>query len=218
MSRRLTGILFAATLQAAAVVLAHELTFLARYGSSYGEALVHAGHDGTWTAAATTSLGLAAVLAVAGVLRLARLGLLVRRAEARALPRGRLQARSLLGSWLRLGGRTAALTVVILTVQENLEHAAAAQGTPGAAILLTPEYAGGLWIAIGVGLAVALVASLYAWRRQGLLQRLRSARPAIRGRIRRSGPRPGMLAPLPLQSILGRCSALRAPPLGSLSG
>ena len=38
-------------LGAAAIVGAHDVLFLVRYGSAYGEALAHAGHDGTWTRA-----------------------------------------------------------------------------------------------------------------------------------------------------------------------
>ena len=83
---------------------------------------------------------------------------------------------------------------------------------PGPAILLTPEYAGGVWIAMLVGGAVALVVALFRWRREALLARLHATQSrAATGRatlVRRTGVE---VAP-PVESLLGRGSALRAPP------
>ena len=44
MPGRIAALLAAAPLQMVALVLAHALVFLARYGSRFNEALVHAGH------------------------------------------------------------------------------------------------------------------------------------------------------------------------------
>jgi hypothetical protein len=213
MPRRLAGFLAAGAAQLVALVLAHELVFLARYGSRYGEALVHAGHGETWSAAVSTSLLLAAGLAALAALRLAHLGLLVRRRAPAASPvPGILEPRPLMGSWLRIGPRTALLGAALLTIQENLERAALGQAMPGPGILLSAEYPGGLWIAIAVGLAVGLVAALFEWRRRLLLARLREPRAGVPRGSDAPVPRPGMIFPLPVQSILGRWSALRAPP------
>jgi hypothetical protein len=213
MPRRLAAFLAAAALQVVALVLAHELVFLARYGSRYGEALVHAGHGETWSAAVSTSLFLAAGLAALAALRLAHLGLLVRRRALAASPvPGVLEPRPLLRAWLRIGPRTAIVAAALLTIQENLERAALGQAMPGPGILLSAEYPGGLWVAIAVGLAVGLVAALFEWRRRILLARLRAPRAGVPRASDAPVPRPGMIFPAPVQSILGRRSALRAPP------
>jgi hypothetical protein len=106
----------------------------------------------------------------------------------------------------------AALTVTLLTIQENVERAAVGAAVPGPAILLTPEYAGGLWIAIAVGLLVGLVAALFRWRLRTLLARLRGARSTPGRAASATAPRPGLASLLPRGSLLGRRSALRAPP------
>jgi hypothetical protein len=213
MTRRLTRFLGAAALQVVALVLAHELVFLARYGSRYNEALVHGGHGESWSAAVTTSLALAVGLLVLGTFRIVRLGLLVRQREAAVgADAGTLAPRSLLRAWLRVAPRTAVLSVVLLSVQENLERAAIGQAAPGPGLLLSPEYAGGLWITVAVGLAVGLVAALFEWRRSVLLARLRAAGARRPRRTDTVMLRPGVFDRLPVESLQGRRSALRAPP------
>lgn len=214
MSRRVMAFLAAGALQLVALVLAHELVFLARYGSLYGEALVHAGHGAAWTTAAMTSLLLAAGLVVVGAVRLAHLATLVRRrGGGTARGGGGLELGALRDAWLRLGPRTALVGVVLLTIQENLERAVIGQQMPGPVILLTPEYAGGLWIALAVGLLVGLVAALFAWRKRVLLARLRTMRATLPRGSARLVLRSGLLALPPVESVIARRSALRAPPL-----
>lgn len=218
MSRRLAGFLVAAALQLVALVLAHDLIFLARYGSRFGEMLVHTGHGESWAAAATTSLVLGGALAALAAIRLARLGLLVRRHGAtRRAVTGDLEPRPLLRAWLRIAPRLTLLGVVILSIQENLERASIGGAMSGPGILLTPEYAGGLWIAIAVGLAVSLVAALFEWRRTILLARLRAVRPRAPRSSTVRMRRPGIIIELPVSSLLGRRSALRAPPVPAAS-
>jgi hypothetical protein len=215
MAPRLARFATAAVLQLAALVLAHELVFLARYGSRFGEALVHSGHGEAWTAAVLASIGLAVGLAAAGAFRLAWLGLLVhRRGRVRVDPAAArtLAVRSLLRAWLRVAPRMALLSVVLLSIQENLEHWAIGQATPGAGILMSSEYPDALWITIGVAFAVSLVAALFEWRRRVLLARLRAARAPLPRGIATTPVRPGILVRQTVQSVLGRRSALRAPP------
>ena len=212
MTRRLGTLVAAVTLQLVAVVLAHELVFLARYGSRFGEALVHSGHGETWSGAVATSLLLAAGLGAVAVARLAWLGVLVRRRGTPADPQRILEPRVLLRAWLRTGVRLALVGVTLLTAQENVERASIGAAAPGIGILLSPEYAGGLWIALAAGLAVAFVAALFEWRHQVLLARLRTGRsgqPRIAGATAR---RTGVYVAPPAESLLGRRSALRAPP------
>jgi hypothetical protein len=216
MTRRVTGFLGAAALQVVALVLAHELVFLARYGSRYNEALIHGGHGDGWSAAVTTSAALAVALLALGAFRIARLGLLVRRHDgAFDAVHGSLATRSLLRAWLRIAPRTAVLSVVLLSIQENVERASMGQAAPGPGLLLSPEYAGGLWITIAVGLAVGLVAALLEWRRSVLIARLRASRARPPRGTETVLPRQGVLDRLPVDSLQGRRSALRAPPATS---
>lgn len=218
MSGRLARFLAAVSLQVVALVLAHELVFLARYGSRYGEALVHGGHGETWSGAVTTSALFAGLLGIVAVGRLAYLGLLVsRRGPAASTPGGTLEPRLLAPIWLRTGVRLAVVGVLLLTVQENIERATAGAPAPGAGILLTPEYAGGLWITLAVGLAVGLVAALFEWRHRALLALLRarrSSQPRVASVVIRQ---PGVVVAHPASSLLGRRSALRAPPVVAAS-
>lgn len=222
MPRRTKGIVTALGLQAVALVLAHDLVFLARYGSRYNEALVHSGHGEAWSSAVGTILAIAAALVVAGVLRIAYLGILVRRAdtptpatELLKPPRGALQLAGLARLWLRIGPRTAITGVVLLTIQENLERSSAGGGIAGPGILLSPEYPFGLWITFAVGLLVGFVAALLEWRRCALLARLRAARARPRRQAEPRAARPRTVGGRPSTSVLGRRSGLRAPPLPS---
>ena len=213
MPRRLVAFIAAAAVQLVALVLAHELVFLARYGSRYNEELVHAGHGGTWSAAVQTSVILAVVLVALGAIRLARLGFLM---HGRTTDGGRAAALplvSLFDAWRRVALRLPLTTVALLSIQENLERAAIGRPMPGPTVLLTPEYAGGLWIALAVGLAVGLVVALFRWRHRTLLARLLASRPPVRRVTTTATMRPGIAILPPADSLLGRSSALRAPPV-----
>ena len=211
MTRRLLAVAGAMALQLITLVLAHELIFLVRFGSRYGEALVHAGHGETWSAAVASSVLLAVTLAA---LATARLLYMASRLRARGT-RGSLPAvgmTGLLRTWAWTAVRIGCVGVALLTIQENVEHAAMGLSAPGPGILLSPEYPFGLWIVVAVSAAVAFVATLFQQRERVLLARLRAAwrlqgrppaSPAARRRL------PLVRAP---QSILGRCSGLRAPP------
>jgi hypothetical protein len=209
---RLGIVAAAAVVQLAVLVLAHDLVYLARYGSRYGEALIHSGHGDAWRAAAASSILLAGLATVVAIGRLVRLHILVRRERAARNP-GRLDGRALLRTWVRIGPALAISTVVLLTVQENLEQHALHGASAGLGILLTPEYAGGLWIALAVGFVIGAIVALVAWRFRVLLGRLRAAREAgVPSRAPRAA-RPTVVVDRPITSILGRRSALRAPPV-----
>ena len=215
MAPRIARFATAAVLQLAALVLAHQLVFLARYGSRFGEAFAHSGHGEAWTAAVITSLVLVAGVATMAAVRLIRLGVRVRRIGGAVLASTppTLERGAFLGACLRLAPRMVVLTLMLLTVQENVEHVAAGLGVPGPGVLFSAEYVGGAWITIAVALLVSLAAALFEWRHRVLLARLRAARAAL--------PRPSVLSPSrprrierrPVESVLGRRSALRAPPV-----
>jgi len=197
-----------ATLVAMSLVLSHELVYLARYGSAYGEALVHSGHGVGWSRAVAVVVALGLLLALAGAGQLVRLA----RAAAAARPQrpGRPAVRVLASRWLRAWGYLSAATLALLTIQENAERAATGLAAPGLGLLATPEYAWGWAIAIAVAAVVSLVAVLFAWRRDVLLARIRATR---RGIVRSATPvlRP-RLPHAPRRRHLGRSHGLRAPP------
>ena len=209
---RLGIVAAAAVVQLAVLVLAHDLVYLARYGSRYGEALIHAGHGDGWRAAVASSLVLGSVAALVAAARLAQLHGQVHRAHA-ASAHSRLEPGSLLRTWLRIGPALGLSTVALLTIQENLEQAAIQGSTAGLGILLTPAYAGGLWIALAVGLVVGAVVALVAWRFRILEARLRAARDHETHPRAAASRRPATAVDRPATSILGRRSALRAPPV-----
>lgn len=221
MSRRLAGFGTTLALQVVALVLAHELVFLARYGSRYGEALAHSGHGETWASAVTASLALTAALVIAGTVRLAHLGVLLRGVDAAAIrasarrPAGSLEVRGLARIWLRIAPRLAFLTVLLLSLQENLERSSLGTPLPGPGILLSPEYPSALWIALGVSLLVGFVAALFEWRRRALAERLRAARAVLPRRAPVRPQRPHAAPARNLESVLGRRSGRRAPPASS---
>jgi len=197
-----------------ALVLSHSLVYLARYGSTYGEALAHEGHDLAWTIAVWSIAILGASLAIAGLVRLVWLGRAAGRSRkassAIAVDRAGAATGASLRGWLVAALRLAATTAVLLTLQENAEHLAAGLPLQGPLLLLRADYPFALAIVLAVSLAVSLVVALYRRRRDELLARLRGARAAFSGprRIRRP-VRDGLPVPA---SILGRIGGLRAPP------
>ena len=214
MAPRIARLATAAVLQLAALVLGHQLVYLARYGSRYGEALVHAGHGEAWTGAAVTSVVLAIGVAAVAAARLIRLGVRARRVASsiQVSPPATLERGELVRAWLRLAPRMVAVTLLLLTIQENVEHFAAGLGVPGPGVLLSKEYAGGAWIAIAVALLVSLTAALFEWRHRVLLARLRAPRTSFPPATTAAPARPGTVVRHPVESVIGRRSALRAPP------
>jgi hypothetical protein len=219
MAPRFARLATAGILQLAALVLAHQLVYVVRYGSRFGEELVHAGHGEAWAVAVTTSLLLGLGLLVVAAARLAYLGAIVRReTRARAqISTARLNPTTLLRAWLRLAPRMAVLGTILLTAQENLERASVGQALPGAGVLLSPQYPAGLWITIAVALAVSFVAALFERRHEVLLARLRRARAARPRHVIAAPRRPAVHVGRPAASLIGRESALRAPPAAALT-
>jgi hypothetical protein len=208
MARRLARVLGALGSALVALVLAHSIVYLVRYGSAYGEALAHAGHDTAWTISVIASIGLGAALALGGAVQLQRLA---REARTRSGSDSTADGPGLLGRWLTLSARLTITTAVLLTIQENVERAGIGLPAPGIGLLLSADYPWALVTVASVGLAVGLVIALFRWRRDVLIARIRAGR----GRIRSVAP-----APIPAwvalrrpASVLGRAQGLRAPPL-----
>jgi len=219
MTRTAVPILRAAVLAAFALVLAHQAVYLVRYGSIYGEALAHAGHGQAWSDAVTVVVLGSGFLLVASLVGLRRLA---RRVQVTSGPRRsdriefvefteRPDARAIAGRWLRTWIWLAAAVLVLLTVQENLEHAATGFGLPGAGILLGADYPFAVAIVAAVVAAVSLVATLLAWRRDVLIGRLRTRSATHARSIAPSRPVTRQPA-LARTSTLGRRLGRRAPP------
>jgi hypothetical protein len=194
---------------AVALVLAHDLAFLARYGSAFGEALAHAGHGPAWTGAVAGSVAIGAGLLLAAILKLRRLGLIaeqLRAHETASEPRWR----AFLGFWLIWAAGLSLTTAVVLTIQENIERISGGVAGPNIGLLVSAEYPWAIPIVIGVASAVSFVAALLSWRRSILVSQIRAARQRpIRASI---VPRPAVGAERrPLAVVRGRW-AVRAPP------
>ncbi|HEV2006656.1 MAG TPA: hypothetical protein VGQ85_08595 [Candidatus Limnocylindrales bacterium] len=210
MRKRLATAIGVVASPAVALVLAHDLAFLARYGSTFGEALAHAGHGPAWTGAAAGSVAIGAGLFVTAVLGLRRLGGIAEQLRASGTS-SEPRRRAFLRSWAISAARLAFTTTLLLTIQENLERVSGGVSAPNLGLLVSAEYPGAIPIVLGVAIAVSLVAALVAWRRAVLVSRIQGARlRPIRASI---VPRPaGGAERRPLAGVRGRW-AVRAPPL-----
>jgi hypothetical protein len=195
-----------------ALVLAHNVVFLATYGGRYGEALVQTGHDAAWTTAFAVVLGLGLTLLMLGMWQLRRLARVARSIGVGAGPRdpglGAFAAH--LGRlWLGL----TASTVALFVAQENVEHIALRDPLPGLGVLFRNGSPVAVTVIVAVGLGVALVGALYRWRRDVLIARIAASRG--RWRLPRAKPRRSQEADRRPQLALGGSIAGRAPPAGS---
>jgi hypothetical protein len=170
-----------------ALVIAHNLVFLLRYGSGFDEALAHSGHDGAWGTAVAVVLAAALGLAGLGACRLYRLGLLARilaASEGELRPGASGFGRQLVGLWVLLAGATTLLFIV----QENIEHQHVGDGLPGLAVLGSAVYPNAALVIAVVALAVAFVVALFRWRRDVLVARIAAASLGWQ-RVARAGQR-----------------------------
>ena len=202
-----------AGMAAVAFVLAHNLVFLAGYGTAYEDALTRTGHTDAWNNAVLAVLGLGVLLLVSATWRLHRLGLLARGSARLAHePAGIGGFAGQLGRlWLRL----TLVTTVWFVIQENLEHRSAGEPLPGLSVLGSSDYPNALLILAAVALGVAAVGALFRWRRDVLVARIAAARQRWR---RASGPTLRVSLEWVIRlpgSFLGRRLAVRAPPATS---
>ena len=195
-----------------ALVLTHDLAFLAAYGAAYDQALARTGHGEDWTVAVVCVVVLAGGLVLIAGWRIARLLIELRSLGGTGSVR-RLERADLVG-WL--GGTWLGLAVAVgaaYVVQENLERASIGEPLPGLGVLGSSGSPSVLPILATVTLLVAVVGVLLRWRIESLAARVAAARgirwARPRSVRRRSLPPAHRLA----GSIHGRRSAGRAPPL-----
>jgi hypothetical protein len=193
-----------------ALVLGHNLIFLAGYGSAFGPAMAHTGHDHGWGAAVAISLSLGFALLLAAAWRLHRLHSAARAMHAVRLPAepgARAFLLRLIPWWLALTLATAALFVL----QENVESARVTAHLPGISVLASATYPNALAIIAAVALAVSLVTVLLGWKLEILIARIRAT--ALRHERHTRSPLPRIEPRERRQrSILGSRLAGRAPP------
>jgi hypothetical protein len=195
-------------------VLAHEATFLLTFGDRANEALVRTGHGALWS---DTVRAILTVAALASLLALGRMVLLVRRAPRYPDPsvRSSLPARHQCVRALTLWTVILTLSICLLVGEENLECALSGQAIPGWGVLGDAEHVLALPVFALVSLIVAVLASLYRWRRDVLIARiLRRALPPLSRSASRQ--RRSVEPALAMACIAGRHLAVRGPPLGSL--
>ena len=191
------------------LVLSHDLVFLARYGSAYGEALAHAGHGPAWTDAVLGSIGLGAALLIAGLGGLIRLRARAERLGARpTLAEPGWQA--FIRSWATSALRLAVTTSLLLSIQENVERVGAGISGPNIGLLVSPDYPYALPIVIAIAIAVAFVAALVGWRRAILVNRIRAVRRRPT-RVPADRRLDGLFERRP-NAAVGGITGLRAPP------
>jgi hypothetical protein len=216
MTERVAFKIRAAVTAFASLVLAHNLIFIAGYGSRFGTVMAHTGHDHGWTIAALTSIGLAASLLGVTLGRLWQLRRSARGAGATSLsgePGLRAFATRWLGWWIAL----ALVTTSLFVVQENLELASVGAALPGLGVLASAAYPNAMPIILTVALAISMVAALLGWRSSVLIARIQ----AVRSDTPRTGPAPALRPREPIDrrrgSILGSRLAGRAPPVALAS-
>jgi hypothetical protein len=112
-----------AALAPASLVLVHNLTFLAAYGSQFQAVLRATGHDGRWTATVMVVVVVSALLAGVGLARLGWLWLQARSLERVHGHRPKTDFPGYLRILARLWPWLAFVTAVLFVGQENLEQA-----------------------------------------------------------------------------------------------
>jgi len=170
-----------------AFVLAHNLLFLLRYGSSYSAFLERTGHGSAWASTVVIVAALAIGLVVASVARLVGLFAIASQFEV-----GAIRVRSGRAGDYAAHVRHAWLAILLLALTffvgyENVERAAIGLPPPGLGVVNLTDGATISVFAI-VPLLTALVEALYRWRRDVLTAQICAARARWHGR-------PGAIAP-----------------------
>lgn len=195
----------------ASLVLAHNLIFIAGYGSRFGAVMARTGHDHGWTVAAITSICLAASLLAVAVRQLTHLRRAARGSGAVRLA-GEPGLRAFAGLWLGWWIALTVATALLFVLQENMELARVGDTLPGLGILTSSAYPNATAIIVAVALGISFVAALLGWSSSVLTARIEAVRW-----VPRAGSTPALRMPEPIDrrqgSILGRRLAGRAPPL-----
>jgi hypothetical protein len=201
-----------AALAPASLVLVHNLTFLAAYGSQFQAVLRATGHDGRWTATVMVVVVVSALLAGVGLARLGWLWLQARSLERVHGHRPKTDFPGYLRILARLWPWLAFVTAVLFVGQENLEQASLGEPLPGLEPLLSGSSLPPFVILTAVTFVLAALGALLRWGHATLTARiaaaLRTRRPAPAALALRQ---PAMPTRTP-SSIMSRNLGRRAPP------
>ncbi|HYM84862.1 MAG TPA: hypothetical protein VEY67_12000 [Candidatus Dormibacteraeota bacterium] len=205
--------LIVAALAPASLVLSHDLSFLASYGSSFRSVLVATGHDGRWTEMVGMVIGLSALLAFVATVRL---GVLWRR--VRSLEAGRRRSLALAPSELarcvaRVWPWLLAVTLALFLGQENLERLAQDGSVPGLTPLFGASTIPPIAVIMVVSAVVSAVGALFARSHEILVARIRAALAAARPPRRALQLRVPVSVVCPSVSLIAAHLGRRAPPL-----
>ena len=169
-----------------AFVLAHNLLFLLRYGSSYSAFLERTGHGSAWASTVLIVAALATGLALASTARLVALSAIAGQLEAGAI---RVRSGQVRDYMVHVRGALLAILLLALTLfvgYENVERVAVGLPAPGLGVLNLTDGATIAVFAI-VPLLTALVEALYRWRRDVLTAQICAARVRWHRRARVPG-------------------------------
>jgi len=194
-----------------AFVLAHNLLFLLRYGSSYSAFLERTGHGSAWASTVLIVAALATGLALASTARLVALSAIAGPLEAGAI---RVRSGQVRDYMVHVRGALLAILLLALTLfvgYENVERVAVGLPAPGLGVLNLTDGATIAVFAI-VPLLTALVEALYRWRRDVLTAQICAARVRWHRRARAIEPRRPVWTERRHVSIVLHQFSGRAPP------
>ena len=189
-----------------AFVLAHNLLFLLRYGSSYSAFLERTGHGSAWASTVLIVAALATGLALASTARLVALSAIAGQLEAGAIRVRSGQVRDYM-----VHVRGALLAILLLAPPDRPGRPAPGLPAPGLGVLNLTDGATIAVFAI-VPLLTALVEALYRWRRDVLTAQICAARVRWHRRARAIEPRRPVWTERRHVSIVLHQFSGRAPP------
>ena len=205
-----------ALLAMVALLVGHDAVYAVEHGidTEFGTAMTALGHDAYWGAFTTGAVLAAIGLAIGSIAAIARLHRRARRLPDRGARQrtGASYRRELQTLWPRL----ALATIVLFTIQENVETLLTRGAVPGVDVLLGGPVPLAIPVLIVIALVLAAVGALVRWRITTLDARLRHA--AFEARPLLEDARPAQEwatvdASAPHRWIPDRPDAGRAPPL-----
>jgi hypothetical protein len=201
-----------AALAPASLVLVHNLTFLAAYGSEFQAVLRATGHDSRWTSTVTVVIAVSALLGIVGVARLAALWWQARALERIAERRPTSDVDGYLRILLRIWPWLAFLTAVLFVCLENLEQAARGAPLPGVEPLLNGQSVPPLLVLAAVTFVLSALGGLLVWGHETLAARIAAALRTLRPKPASPASRPPLVPTWTPSSVMALNLGRRAPP------
>ena len=201
-----------AALAPASLVLVHDLSFLAAYGSQFQAVLRATGHDSRWTSTVAAVIAVSALLGIVALARLAALWFHARGLERIAGQRPPRDVSGYLRILLRIWPWLALVTAVLFLGQENLEQAARGAPLPGIEPLLNGQSVSPLLVLAAVTSILAALGGLLVWGHATLVARIAAALRTLRPRPAPCTSRPPVAPNWTPSSVMALNLGRRAPP------